>query len=282
MNRKIVVDETFLNNLLLKSLPQEYEVLSESYELSDDEREYFLIILDLFSKIIDYAKDWVLSLGNVVGIDELDLFFFDDMEVAIRKLFNEQFSSIVLLLSMFCDTGRSNAFRELNVTPVPFVNESLLFAIIKHHNYQVIDNILKDISKNLRDIVWNGIKDKLDIDEIAENLVRNGLKPIGKFTPYQRARMIAVTERSRAYNSAKLQTYHNYGVRLVDIITAHDSKVCSTCFNNEENNPYTIEEAQDMIPTHPYCRCEFYPHLTEEQYIEDLIPYDFVVDLTNY
>lgn len=282
MNRKIVVDEILFNNLLLKSLPQEYEVLSENYDLEDDELEYFLIILELFNEIIQSAKQWVLSLNEISSIEDLDLFFFDEMYDIINGLFKAKFSDIIILLLMFYDGGKDNAIRELNVTPVPFVNESLLFATIKHHNYQLLDNMLKDISKNLRDIVWNGIKDKLDIDKIANNLVENGLKPIGKFTPYQRARMIAVTERSRTYNSAKLQTYYNYGVRFVDIITAHDSKVCSTCFNNEDDNPYTIEEAQGMIPTHPYCRCEYYPHFENDMYVEDLIPEDFIVDLTNY
>ena len=281
-NRKILIDEKLLDNLLLKSLPQEYEVLSYTHQLTEDEEEYLLILLALLYDIIESTRAWVLSLKDITNLDGLDVFFFDEMDDEIDRLFKEHFDSVIILLSMFYDTGKNVAVNELNVTPVPYVNESLLLSIIKHHNYQVINNMLKDLSKNLRDIVWNGIKDKLDIDEIAENLLKKGLQPIGKFTPQQRARMIAVTERSRAYNSAKLQTYHNYGVKLVDIITAHDSKVCSICWDNESNNPYTIEEAQDLIPTHPYCRCEYFPHLDDERYIDDLIPEDFVVDLTNY
>lgn len=282
MSKKVLIDEGLFDNLLLKSLPQEYEVLSYTYQLKEDEEEYLLILLSLFYEIIESTRKWVLSFKGITNLEDLDIFFFDEMEDEINDLFKTHFESIVLLLSMFYDTGKNVAVRELNVTLVPYVNESLLLSIIKHHNYQVINNIIKDISKNLRDIVWNGIKDKLDIDEIAENLLKKGLQPIGKFTPQQRARMIAVTERSRAYNSAKLQTYHNYGVKYVDIITAHDSKVCSICWENESNNPYSIEEAQDIIPSHPYCRCEYFPHFEDEKYVDDLIPEDFVVDLTNY
>lgn len=282
MSKKVLIDEGLFDNLLLKSLPQEYEVLSYTYQLKEDEEEYLLILLSLFYEIIESTRKWVLSFKGINNLEDLDIFFFDEMDDEINDLFKTHFESIVLLLSMFYDTGKNVAVRELNVTLVPYVNESLLLSIIKHHNYQVINNIIKDISKNLRDIVWNGIKDKLDIDEIAENLLKKGLQPIGKFTPQQRARMIAVTERSRAYNSAKLQTYHNYGVKYVDIITAHDSKVCSICWENESNNPYSIEEAQDIIPSHPYCRCEYFPHFDDEKYVDDLIPEDFVVDLTNY
>lgn len=282
MSKKVLIDEGLFDNLLLKSLPQEYEVLSYTYKLKEDEEEYLLILLSLFYEIIESTRKWVLSFKGINNLEDLDIFFFDEMDDEINDLFKTHFESIVLLLGMFYDTGKNVAVRELNVTLVPYVNESLLLSIIKHHNYQVINNIIKDISKNLRDIVWNGIKDKLDIDEIAENLLKKGLQPIGKFTPQQRARMIAVTERSRAYNSAKLQTYHNYGVKYVDIITAHDSKVCSICWVNESNNPYSIEEAQDIIPSHPYCRCEYFPHFDDEKYVDDLIPEDFVVDLTNY
>lgn len=282
MSKKVLIDEGLFDNLLLKSLPQEYEVLSYTYQLKEDEEEYLLILLSLFYEIIESTRKWVLSFKGINNLEDLDIFFFDEMDDEINDLFKTHFESIVLLLSMFYDTGKNVAVRELNVTLVPYVNESLLLSIIKHHNYQVINNIIKDISKNLRDIVWNGVKDKLDIDEIAENLLKKGLQPIGKFTPQQRARMIAVTERSRAYNSAKLQTYHNYGVKYVDIITAHDSKVCSICWENESNNPYSIEEAQDIIPSHPYCRCEYFPHFDDERYVDELIPEDFVVDLTNY
>ena len=280
--KKVIIDEELLNNLLFKSLPQEYEVLSYESNLNEDEEQYLSIILTLLYEIIESTRRWVLSFKNINNIDDLDIFFFEEMEDKINELFKEHFESVIILLGMFYDTGKNIAINELNVTPVPYVNESLVLSIIKHHNYQQLNNMLKDVSKNLRDIVWNGIKDKLDIDKIAENLLKNGLQPTGKFTPQQRARMIAVTERSRAYNSAKLQTYHNYGVKLVDIITAHDSKVCSVCWGNESNNPYTIEEAQNIIPTHPYCRCEYYPHFDDERYIDELIPDDFIVDLTNY
>lgn len=281
MSRRVIIDERVLDKLLIKSLPAEYEVLTQNHELSEDEASYLIELLSLLEEIIGSTQEWVLSF-NISDLEELDVFFFDEMRDRINGIFREHFLSVGVLLDYFWEDGKSVAIRELNVPTVDFTNESLAFASIKHQNHQVISNLIDGVCNNLKDSIWNDIKDKLDIDKVAENLLKNGLKPIGKFTPQQRAKMIAVTERSRAYNSAKLQTYHNYGVKLVDIITAGDSKVCTICLNNAMNNPYTITEAQGMIPTHPYCRCTFRPHFDEEQYIDEIIPEDFVVDLTNY
>ena len=282
MVRKVLIDEDFLDRLLNKSLPQEYMVLAQQYKLSEDEETYYLLLIELFLEILDSAKKWLNKLDDTVNLDELDVFFFDDINDEIGSVFRNKFVDISALLVTMYDEGRYHAIRELNVTPVDFINESLTIATIKHQNHQVINDLINEVSNNIKDTIWNGVKDKLHIDEVVTNLINNGLKPKGKFSVEQRARMIAVTERNRAYNTAKLQTYHNYGVKLVDIITAGDSKVCTICITNAENNPYTITEAQELIPSHVYCRCTVRPHFEDERFIDELIPSDLQVDLTNY
>lgn len=42
---------------------------------------------------------------------------------------------------------------------------------------------------------------------------------------------------------------------IVKIITMDDEKVCKICEDASENGPYTLEEAQKMLPLHPNCRC---------------------------
>lgn len=48
-------------------------------------------------------------------------------------------------------------------------------------------------------------------------------------TARQRAMMIARTETARAMTQGRLQSYANYGVREVKILTAGDEKVCAIC-----------------------------------------------------
>jgi 8-oxo-dGTP pyrophosphatase MutT (NUDIX family) len=45
----------------------------------------------------------------------------------------------------------------------------------------------------------------------------------------------------------------------VDVLTAGDEFVCIICEEISENGPYTLNEAEDLIPAHGFCRCAFVP-----------------------
>ena len=46
---------------------------------------------------------------------------------------------------------------------------------------------------------------------------------------------------------------------LVEVLTAGDDDVCPQCEEISEQGPYTLDEAERLIPTHPRCRCAFIP-----------------------
>jgi hypothetical protein len=46
---------------------------------------------------------------------------------------------------------------------------------------------------------------------------------------------------------------------LVNVLTAGDDSVCEDCEDIAGDGPYTLEEAQGLIPAHPNCRCAFVP-----------------------
>ena len=69
--------------------------------------------------------------------------------------------------------------------------------------------------------------------------------------------MIARTEVNSVKNKARLQAFKDNGVQWIDIVTMGDNKVCQDCLNIESKNPYTIEEAEGILPVHPQCRCEY-------------------------
>ncbi len=48
-------------------------------------------------------------------------------------------------------------------------------------------------------------------------------------------------------------------VELVEVLTAGDDDVCQECEDISEEGPYALEEAQDLVPVHPRCRCAFVP-----------------------
>jgi len=86
---------------------------------------------------------------------------------------------------------------------------------------------------------------------------------LGRFIPARRrAEIMARTEIIRSHAQAELQEFGNWaieGVRLkAEMMTAGDNRVCPQC-SALEGEIYTIEEAQNIIPVHPSCRCCWLP-----------------------
>lgn len=82
---------------------------------------------------------------------------------------------------------------------------------------------------------------------------------LGRFIPAERrAAMLARTEVIRAHAQGTLQEYKNWGVAGVNVLaefTTAGYKVCPICQNLAAKGPYTLEQAANMIPAHPNCRC---------------------------
>ena len=93
------------------------------------------------------------------------------------------------------------------------------------------------------------------VDDISQELEIAGISPLNKHTAQQRAKMIARTEVTSVKNKARLQAYKDNNIEWVDILTMGDNRVCQYCLDVESNNPYPINEAENILPLHPLCRC---------------------------
>ena len=80
-----------------------------------------------------------------------------------------------------------------------------------------------------------------------------GRRGSGKFgiAPKTYIRIIA---HRKALRAAKA-----FGEEEVNVQTAGDDRVCATCQAISTNGPYPIDEAMDLIPNHPRCRCVYVP-----------------------
>jgi SPP1 gp7 family putative phage head morphogenesis protein len=88
---------------------------------------------------------------------------------------------------------------------------------------------------------------------------------LGRFIPAKRrAEILARTEIIRAHHQATIMEYRNWGVWgvnvLAEMITAGDDRVCPICEELTLKNPYTLDEAMNLIPVHPQCRCTTIPY----------------------
>jgi hypothetical protein len=54
------------------------------------------------------------------------------------------------------------------------------------------------------------------------------------------------------------QRRSRWKAEAVGVRTAADEKVCQTCEDIAEDGPYTTDEARELIPAHPHCRCSVY------------------------
>ncbi len=86
---------------------------------------------------------------------------------------------------------------------------------------------------------------------------------LGRFIPAERrAEILARTEIIRAHHHGMMQEYRNWGVEGVEVQaelrTAGDDRVCPDC-EGLEGQVYSLDEAQNLIPVHPMCRCIVLP-----------------------
>lgn len=259
---QLIVDEDLFDELLEKATPPEYEVLLEGYGLSQDEEEYFYAIMLVLEGAVQVVKDWLLSddAADYFAEEDLPVDFFDEVEWKIRRKMSQDFELLILpVLWNFFMEGINFASVDLNILPEVTDTLLLTFASIKHDNYNQLINIMNDVVISLKDKVYSGINDGLDIGEIIDTFEINDLKGKSKFTPQTRAEMTARTEHTDIISRASASTYIDNDIVWVDIVTAGDNRVCAICKELEYGNPYLLEKLieEDMIPPfHSRCRCK--------------------------
>lgn len=254
---KITVDEELFNKLLLKSLPPEYEVLLNDEALSDEEEDYYYKILLILNGEINEVKKWVTSdefKQLINDVENLPLGFFDEFKLKIRVFLQDKFELLLLpLLTGFYHQSNKVTYQSMNLKPVLTDNDLLNFIEIRQYNYDLLTNLCDDLDKNFKDIILDGVINGKSATDIAHDLEVAGISPLNKHTAQQRAKMIARTEVNSVKNKARLQAYRDNNIQWIDIVTMGDSKVCQDCLNLEANNPYHIDEINNLLPVHPNC-----------------------------
>ena len=149
------------------------------------------------------------------------------------------------------------------------------------YNFNLVTNLNTELRDGIREVIFNAVAAGDGYQTTMRNLMELPLTPINNnISVRTRAEMIARTEHARAVNTGTLQAYVNYGVSQVEIITAQDGLVCDDCLDIEANNPWSINEAQDLLPMHPNCRCAFAAVVDVDEDLER-DPNPVSVDLTD-
>lgn len=283
----VLVNESFLNKLLLKVLPPP-EI--KKSQLQDDELNYFNELNSLITDSINIAitklesdefteffnestKSFMKKSFNIKD-------FFDVIESAINEIVNSKASTVDDMIANFYEVGSRFGFKQIKREFIFSPADANSLFTIKNYNFNLIKNLTNDLKLGIRETIWRGVAQGESPVNIAKRLRELPLEPLKKGQSI-RSRSIAIarTETMRAKNTGTLMAYKNYGVNQVYVPSIGDGNECSDCLEVVSGGPYSIEEAAKILPVHTNCRHHFSPFMEALLEPTDLKASDFV-DMT--
>ncbi len=246
--------------------------------LAHDELQYYNDLTRLFDKIISHHINWLDS-------PEARKLFYEDIQNREEyfQAIDQDLDDIIRDTSLSADKiiekvyrkGLNYGYKDINRLPV--FNDACKYGLkaTQEYNFELIQSVSDDLKDGIRHHIFRGIAEGQSIHEVARAITDSGLQPLKNKTlsAYQRASLIARTEIARSMTTGRLQSYANYGVKKVKILTAGDDDVCPIC-RKAEKKIYTLEEASNLVPFHPACRCSVIAHIEHykppEKYLDDV------------
>lgn len=252
-------EERIKTNKLLMDICNFNKDLFDTSTLSSDEIRYYNKITDGFNKQIQFFIDWLDS-------DEAKRIFqdytryneqaFNNIDEYTQEIIENTKLTSDEIINKLYDTGLTNGYKEIRRTK--HYNDATKYGLkfLQDYNFSLITNVNEDLKKHIKAQIFNGIVSGETMPEVAQKILHaHETSLTGKtLSARQRAMMIARTETARAMTQGRLQSYANYGVQEVKILTAGDNSVCAIC-REAEAKIYPIEEAVNLVPFHPLCRC---------------------------
>lgn len=259
-------------------------LLAKAFDLNDfldptrlahDELQYYNDLTRSFDKIISYYINWLdsseakkLFYEEIQNREE----YFQTIDSDLDDIIQDTSLSADRIIEKVYRKGLSYGYKDINRLPV--FNDACKYGLkaTQEYNFELISNVSNDLIDSIRHHIFRGIAEGQSIHEVARAITDSGLKPLkGKtLTAYQRASLIARTEIARSMTTGRLQSYANYGVEKVKILTAGDDNVCPIC-RKAEKKIYTLEESSNLVPFHPACRCSVIAHIEHYKLPEKVI-----------
>ena len=259
--------------------------------LAHDELQYYNDLTRSFDKIINHYIDWLdsseakkLFYEEIQNREE----YFQTIDSDLDDIIQDTSLSADRIIEKVYRKGLSYGYKDINRLPV--FNDACKYGLkaTQEYNFELITNVSNDLRDSIKHHIFRGIVEGQSIHEVARAITGSGLQPLkGKtLSAYQRASLIARTEIARSMTTGRLQSYANYGVEKVKILTAGDDDVCPIC-RKAEKKIYSLEEASNLIPFHPACRCSVIAHIEHSNDSKFNKPFDepseepLIIVLTN-
>ena len=139
--------------------------------------------------------------------------------------------------------------------PIHADSVAALYTRTFHELKGITDVMDQQISRSLAESLAEG----RGLHQTAR-LLNNRVDAIG----IHRARLLARTETIRAHHVGTMNSYREavkagVPIKKVEVITAGDDRTCEECEDVAWDGPYTLDQAQGLLPVHPQCRCTTIP-----------------------
>lgn len=191
---------------------------------------------------------------------------FDSIDEELDEIVKDTSLSANQIVEKIYEKALSKGYNELGVRHI--INDASRNALkfLQTYNFNLIRNVNQDLRDTIKHQIFRGIAEGSTPQRVAKAIKEAGVQPLeGKtLSAYQRSLLIARTETARAMTTGSLQSYENYGVKEIEVLTAGDDLVCKICRENEANNPHKIEDANGLVPAHPNCRCAVMPVIPDK------------------
>ncbi|MDO5849291.1 MAG: phage minor head protein [Methanobrevibacter sp.] len=273
------------NWLLMKILDFDNKI---NKSLSSDDLEYSRHLMRMIDSTLSKYSQWINS-------NEAKQYFYNSVKLTeeVFEVIDDELDEIILdtclsaneIIERMYRVGESRGYRDIRQARVFNDATKLSLKFLQDYNFDLIKRLSDDLRGSVRHHIFRGVAEGQSVYEVAKAIGESGLKPLPGMTlsAVQRAKMIARTEVGRAMLTGTLQAYENYGVEQVEVLTAGDTNVCTICQQAEKNNPYDINDTDNLPLFHPNCRCsvlaivEDYEELEENKNVKifDLLPFHF-------
>jgi hypothetical protein len=280
----ISMPEEVYFDLLDKAYPDDYTTIkkdAKNIKYSDEELNFLNDLNDMINQQVNYSIEYL----NSDSFKRLSFYELQEKEDFFKRishqcdlLVNSKAENVKEFMDNFYQLGAIFGVEDIEVKFGYTPADEQAFFFINQYAFEKVKGLSQDVTRGLRETIWRGVAEGQPTDVIAKAITKLPLTPLPdkKLTPRQRAQMIAHTESSRALNTGKLQSWANYGIEKVKVPGIGDGLECKVCLEIVDNSPYTLKEAQALLPAHPNCRHTYAPWTIlddpEAQDIGDLPP----------
>ena len=284
------------NKLLMQCIDFDKALFDET-TLSTSEKRYFNSFIDGFNKQLLLFSRWLESeeakelFGQQIEYNDI---VFNSIREDLEEIVYETNLSAEQLIDRIYDLGLEKGFREIRRTK--YYNDATKYGLklLQDYNFELIQTLNEDVIEHIRTQIFIGITAGESMPEVMRRILHAHEESLtGKtLTARQRAMMIARTETARAMTQGRLQSYANYGVEKIKILTAEDDNVCPVCLqaayifkgemsidNVAGERIHNITDANKLVPFHPNCRCSvmaYIEHVLGPNPIEDAVQISLV------